>query len=102
AISTAIRDQRGEVSQSIGAMPTACRKEFTIPESLLSIHDQVDADTSNGSSHGTRKSARRMPDSRKVLKKNTASPRPMANWKAIETKVNTAVLMSAGANVGSW
>ncbi len=68
----------------------------------MSIHDQVDADTSSGSSHGTRNSARRMPDSRKVLKKNTASPRPIANWKAMETKVKIAVLMSAGANVGLW
>ena len=31
---------------------------MTTPESLLSIHDQVDADTISGSSHGTRNSAR--------------------------------------------
>ena len=102
AISTATSAHFGEVSQSIGCMPTACRKEFTIPESLLSIHDQVDADTSSGSSQGTRNSARSMPDSRNVLKKNTASARPIANWKAIETKVKIAVLTSAGANVGLW
>src|SRR5512146_1424509 len=46
AISTATSDQCGEVSQSTGPAPMARRKEFTIPESLLSIHDQVDADTS--------------------------------------------------------
>ena len=100
AISTATSAHLGEVSQSIGCIPTACRKEFTIPESLLSIHDQVDADTSSGNSQGTRNSARRMPDSRNVLKKNTASPSPIANWKAIETTVKIAVLISAGANVG--
>src|ERR1700726_635200 len=71
AISTATRDQVGEVSQSIGATPIACKKEFTIPESLFSIHDQVDADTSSGSSQGIRKSARSMPDRRNLRWKNT-------------------------------
>ena len=33
-----------------------------MPESLLSIHDQVEADTSSGSSQGIRKSARSVPD----------------------------------------
>src|SRR5450756_396163 len=35
----------GDVSQLIWPMPKACRTEFTIPLSLLSIHDQVEADT---------------------------------------------------------
>ena len=100
AISTETSDQVGEVSQSTGAMPTACRNALTIPESLLSIHDQVEADTSSGSSHGTRNSARRTPDSRNFRGKNTASARPIANWKAIETNTKIAVLISAGANVG--
>ena len=37
-----------------------------MPESLFSIHDQVEADTSSGSSHGTRNSARSVPDRRKL------------------------------------
>src|SRR5207248_2747218 len=100
AISTATRDQVGEVSQSTCPMPKARRKELTIPESLFSIHDQVDADTSSGSSHGTRNSARSRLDRRKLRWKNTASARPIANCKAIETNTKTAVLRSAGANVG--
>src|ERR1039457_2744101 len=96
AISTATRDQRGEVSQSTCPMPKARRKEFTIPESLSSIHDQVEAETSSGRSHGTRNRARRMPERRNLRKKNTASARPMANWNAIETKTKIAVLMRAG------
>ena len=66
AISTAASDQCGEVSQSIGAAPTAFRKEFTMPESLFSIHDQVEADTSSGSSQGIRKSTRSVPDRGKL------------------------------------
>src|SRR5580693_3716695 len=100
AISTAARDQVGEVSQSIGLTPIAWRNAFTIPESLFSIHDQVDADTSSGSSHGTRNSARRTPERRKFRWKNTASASPIANWKAIETNTKITVLTSAGANVG--
>src|SRR6266700_1587672 len=99
AISTEASDQDGEVSQSTGPTLKAFRRAFTIPESLFSIHDQVEADTSSGSSHGIRKSARREPASGNFLKKNTASARPMANWNAIDTKTKTAVLMSAGAKV---
>src|SRR6185437_6816649 len=66
AISTATSDQCGEVSQLTGATPMACRNEFTMHEALLSIHDQVDADTSSGSSQGIRKSARSMPDRRNL------------------------------------
>ena len=40
--------------------------ELTTPESLLNIHDQVDADTISGSSHGTRNSARSVADSGKL------------------------------------
>ena len=63
-----------------------------MPESLLSIHDQVDADTISGSSHGTRNSARSVPDSGKLRWKNTASASPIANWKTSETTVKTTVL----------
>src|SRR5262249_31079548 len=100
AIKTAARDQVGEVSQLICPMPSAPRKALTIPESLFSIHDQVDADTSRGNSHGTRNNARNRLDRRKFRWKNTASASPIANWKAIETKTKIAVLSSARPNVG--
>ena len=48
----------GEVSQLTGPIPNACRAALTMPESLLSIHDQVEAETISGSSHGTRNNAR--------------------------------------------
>src|SRR5689334_6463207 len=67
AISTEASDQSGEVSQLTGLTPNACSKAFTTPESLLSIHDQDDADTSSGSSHGIRNSARRKVDSGNFL-----------------------------------
>src|ERR1039457_6566327 len=101
AISTATRDQRGEVSQSTCPMPKARRKEFTIPESLSSIHDQVEAETSSGRSHGTRNRARRMPERRNLRKKNTASARPMANWNAIETKTTIAGVDEGGGERGA-
>ena len=81
AMITEVSAQAGEVSQLTGPMPTACRAELTMPESLLSIHDQVDADTISGSSHGTRNRARSVADSRKCWLKKTASASPMANWK---------------------
>ena len=43
-----------------------------------------------------------MPDRRNFRWKNTARARPIANWKAIETKTKIAVLISAGENVGLW
>ena len=55
------------MSQLTGSMPTQPSAELTTPESLLSIHDQVDADTISGSSHGTRNSARSVADSGKLL-----------------------------------
>ena len=67
----------------------------------MSIHDQVDADTISGSSHGTRNSARSVAESRKCWWKNTASASPMANWNASDAAVNTTVCSSAGTNVGS-
>ena len=67
AMITEASDQVGEVSQLTGSMPTACRAALTMPESLLSIHDQVDADTISGSSHGTRNSARRVRRQPEVL-----------------------------------
>src|SRR6266568_3859187 len=101
AIVTDASDHFGDVSQSIGAIPRPCRAWLTIPESLLSIHDQVDADTISGRSHGTRNSARSVAESRKCLLKNTASPMPIQNWKNSETAVKISVCSSAGRNVGS-
>src|ERR1035437_5472871 len=89
----------GEVSQLIWPMPKACRTEFTIPLSLLSIHDQVEADTISGSNHGMRNIPRRTPESRKLFLKNTARPSPIVYWKAIETAVNSAVFRRAGGEV---
>src|SRR5579859_821355 len=94
--------QEGEVSQSTGPMPTACSAALTTPESLLSIHDQVEADTISGRSHGTRNSARRTDDSGKCLTKNTASASPIEYWRSNETPVKITVCSSAGQKVGSW
>src|SRR3954466_4856749 len=102
AMVTEASDQSGDVSQLTGPMPTQPSALLTTPESLLSIHDQVDAETISGSSHGTRKSARRVADNRKFWWKNTARAMPMANWKAIEITVKSAVCRRAGPNVGSW
>src|SRR2546423_1883970 len=101
AMITEVRAHSGEVSQSTGPMPTACRTALTTPESLFSIQDQVDAETISGSSHGMRNSARSVADSRNPRAKNTASAMPIVYWKAKLTVVNTTVCHSAGANVGS-
>ena len=47
-------------------MPKSCSTELTMPLSLLNIQAHVDADTISGSSHGTRKSARRVAESLKL------------------------------------
>src|SRR6185312_4182415 len=99
AINTATRDQCGEVSQLIWPMPTASRKELTTPESLLSIQDQADPDTSSGSSHGTRNNARSVLFKGKFLMKNAASARPIENWKRMDTPTKSAVFRRAGPNV---
>src|SRR5689334_22329363 len=101
AMITDASDHDGEVSQFTGATPRACRAALTMPESLLSIHDQVEADTISGSSQGTRNRARRVADSRKCWLKKTARARPMAYWKTRQTAVNTTVCSRAGAKVGS-
>src|SRR3954454_7346676 len=101
AMITEASDQDGEVSQFTGPIPTACSTALTMPDSLLSIHDQVEADTISGSSHGTRKRARRVAESRKCWLKKTASARPMLYWKTRHTPVNTTVWSRAGAKVGS-
>src|SRR4051812_25608006 len=100
AMITEVRAHCGEVSQFTGSIPTACRTALTTPESLLNIHDQVDADTISGSSHGTRNSARNVAERRKLRKKNTARARPAAYWKISDTTVNTSVCSSAVLNVG--
>ena len=81
-------------------MPKAPRKAFTTPESLLSIHAEIDGDTSSGNSHGTRKSARSVAASGKRREKKTARASPIANWNRIEPIVKTAVFQSAGPKVG--
>src|SRR3569833_447768 len=98
---TETSDHWGEVSQLTGAMPNDRNTEFTTPESLLSVQDHVDADTINGSSHGTRNSARNVADSRKCRVKNTASAIPTVNWNASDTRVNTMVCTRAGTKTGS-
>src|SRR3954454_13998666 len=100
AMITLVSAHCGEVSQLTGSMPTMPRAELTMPESLLSIHDQVEAETISGSSHGTRNSARSVADSLKFCRKNTASAIPIENWKISETRVNSSVCSRAGPNVG--
>src|SRR5664279_3251001 len=102
AMSTDTIAHCGEVSQLIWWPPSASIAELTTPDSLFSIQAHTDADTSNGSSHGTRNSARSVAARRKLRKKKTASASPIVNWNAIDTRVNTAVLISAGVNVVSW
>src|SRR5687768_2455038 len=102
AMSTETIAHCGEVSQLICGMPTACSSALTTPDSLLSIHAHTDADTSSGSSHGTRNSARSVADSGNLRKKKTASARPIVNWNAIETNVKIAVFASAGTKVLLW
>ena len=52
-----------------------------MPESLLSIHDQVEADTISGSSHGHQEQRpQRARTAGTCWAKNTASARPIANW----------------------
>src|SRR5512142_2890818 len=99
AMMTDTRDQRGDVSQFTGPTPRPCSRVLTTPESLLSIQDQVEADTISGNSHGTRNSARSVADSRKCWWKNTARAMPRLNWTAMEANVNTSVCASAGTNV---
>src|ERR1700712_5772257 len=91
AMMTDTRDQAGLVSQFTGSMPAGCRLQLTTPLSLLSIHDQVEALTISGSSHGTRKSARSVADNRKFCRKKTARAIPIANWKTSDTSVNRTV-----------
>src|SRR5437868_2910251 len=100
AMITLVSAQVGEVSQLTGSMPRPLSSELITPESLFSIQDQVEELTIKGSSHGTRKSARSVADSRKFWAKNTASAMPMLNWKISETPVNSTVWVSAGQNVG--
>src|SRR3954453_10242228 len=93
-------DHCGEVSQLTGAMPRPDSTEFTTPESLLSIQDQVDAETISGSSQGTRNSARIRLDSGNRRWKKMASASPRLNCTAIDATVNTRVWVNAGRNVG--
>src|SRR4051794_19207530 len=101
AMMTETSDQSGDVSQLTWSTPKALSAVLTTPASLLSIQDQVDAETMSGSSQGTRNRARKVFDSRKAWVKNTASANPMENWKNREAAVNTRVCRSAGMKVGS-
>lgn len=101
AMITEVSDQPGEVSQLTGSTPTTPSAELTRPESLLSSHDQVDAETINGSSHGTRNSARSVRDSGKCWWKKSARAMPMLNWKASDAPVKTTVCVSVGTKAGS-
>src|SRR6188508_3160712 len=87
AMSTETIAHSGEVSQLTWGTPKSSRPALMIPDSLLSIQAQIDAETRSGSSHGTRNSARSVPESGKLLKKKTARARPIENWNAMETKV---------------
>ena len=79
------------LSHLIGSTPNRPRNRLTMPESLSSIHYQVEADTMIGSSHGTRNSARSTAESRKCWWKNTASASPIVYWKTRETTTKNAV-----------
>src|SRR3954454_24498330 len=100
AMITLVSAQDGEVSQLTGPMPTPLSSELITPESLFIIQLQVEELTINGSSHGTRNSARSVAESRKFCAKNTARAIPIVNWNSSETPVNTRVWVSAGQNVG--
>src|SRR5476651_2607849 len=102
AITTDTSAHCGEVNQLIWCTPTPSSTALTTPDSLFSIHAQTDAETSSGSSHGTRNNARSVAASRKLRKKKTARANPIENWKRIETPVNTPVLIRAGVNVEVW
>src|SRR3954447_5977285 len=101
AMITEVSDQDGEVSQFTGPIPTACRTALTMPDSLLSIHDQVEADTISGSSQGNRNSARRVGASRKLRLKTPARPSPSPYWNTIDSRVKAMVLHRAVPKVGS-
>src|SRR3954447_10953193 len=100
AMITLVRAQEGEVSQLTCGRWRAPSSELITPESLFIIQLQVEELTINGSSHGTRKSARSVAESRKFCAKNTARAIPIVNWNSSETPVNTRVWVSAGQNVG--
>src|SRR4051812_14532410 len=91
----------GDVSQLTGSAPTMRRAALTMPESLLSIHDQVEADTISGSSHGTRNSARGGAERGKCWWKKPARAVPMVNGKTSDPPVNAAVCQTAGQKPGS-
>src|SRR5687768_14904392 len=101
AIVTDTSDHCGEVSQLTGSRPTTFSAVLTRPDSLLSSHAQVDAETISGSSHGTRNSARSVADNRKPRAKNSAAASPIVYWKNSETRVNRTVFTNAVRKVGS-
>src|SRR5688572_6875975 len=101
AIVTDTSDHCGEVSQLTWFRPANSSTALTSPDSLLSSHAQVDAETINGSSHGTRNNARNVADNRNPRAKNSAAARPIVYWKNSETRVNRTVFTNAVRKVGS-
>src|SRR3954447_9085539 len=102
AIVTETSDHGSEVSQWMLLPPTARSSELTTPDSLFSIQAHTDADTMSGNSHGTRSSARSVPERRKFWLKNSASARPMPYWNSNDTPVKKTVCQTAAVNTGSW
>src|SRR5690349_23459455 len=91
AIVTDTSEKSGEVSQLTGLRPTTFSAALTRPDSLLSSHAHVDAETISGSSHGTRNNALSVAESRKPRAKNSAAASPIAYWKNRDTAVNSTV-----------
>ena len=89
-----------ELSHQTESTPTPPSSRLITPESASNIHCQVVADTMMGSSHGTRKRARRNGESGKERWKKTASARPIVYWNSRETRTKNAVWPSVGQNCG--
>src|ERR1700738_1011731 len=97
---TAINDVFVLTSQGTGWL-IRCRCSsswLSTPESLSNIHRQTVPDTTSGSSQGTSSSERSTPPSGKTRRKNSASARPIENWKTSDPAVNRTVLTTVGQN----
>jgi hypothetical protein len=88
------------LSHGTASKPTARRPALSTPWSWSNIHRQTAPLTTSGSSHGSRSSDRSSALPRKRPLKNTASARPMANWKTIDPAVNSTVSSAAVENSG--
>ena len=83
---------------SCGTRPTAWRAVFSMPWSWSRMRRQTTAETTMGTSHGSSRTARTKPESRKRREKKTARARPMVNWPSSEPTVNRAVCHRASVN----